>query len=383
MAAMWVAAASAVWTGQPVLAACFWLGVALTAAYPLLRKRLRTPPHTAGGLGVTTEPMPAEATAALMQRLNEAARTWTTHLATAQTEMHEATAKLLQGFDEILTQLDTIVAAPEQAAAGGVDARSAVLEECESQLRGLIDNFHGFVRSREDMMGSVRTLSGASSGLRDMAEDVAKLARQTNLLSINAAIEAARAGPSGRGFAVVATEVRRLSAESGDTGRRISERVNEFGAHMQTALTQAAEHTEADAQVIHESEATIHRVVGQVDQAVTELNQRAAELGQRGQIVRVQVEQLMMAFQFQDRVHQIVDQVNSSIHSAVACLQQALPTGQTPQAEAWRTLLSAGYSTQEQRAVLAGAGARARAGAATPAIAPRDATGTRTETTFF
>ena len=352
MLALWVAAAAAVWAGQALLAGICWGGLALAASYPQLREwQLRRRSRLTGVHSAALTATPAEATAALLQRLDEAAQTWTTHLGNAQTQMREATEKLLQGFGQILDQLDTIVAAPAMAASGGIDARAAVLEQCESQLRGLIDNFHGFVKSREEMMGSVRSLSGASSGLRDMAEDVAKLARQTNLLSLNAAIEAARAGPSGRGFAVVATEVRRLSTESGDTGRRIGERVNEFGQHMQSALTQAAEHTERDARVIHQSEETIQRVVGQVDEAVTDLNRRAAELGERGQIVKVQVEQLMVAFQFQDRVHQIVDQVNNSIHSAVACLQQALPAGQSPQADEWLALLSAGYTTNEQRAV--------------------------------
>ncbi len=372
LALLWVASAGAAWAGQSALAASCWGGVALVAAYPGLRQwslRLRSSAEPVHGGASQRPPTPAEATAAVLQRLDEAARTWTTHLGTAQTQMRDATEQLLQGFGQILDQLDTIVAAPQQAAAGSVDARSAVLEQCETQLKGLIDNFHGFVRSREEMMGSVRNLSGASSGLHDMAEDVAKLARQTNLLSINAAIEAARAGPSGRGFAVVANEVRRLSAESGDTGRRIGSRVDEFGVHMKSALTQAAEHTEKDARVIHQSEATIHRVVGQVDEAVTELNRRAAELAERGLIVKAQVEQLMVAFQFQDRVHQIVDQVSSSIHSAVACLQQALPTGQTPPADEWLALLSVGYTTDEQRTVGAEASAPAQ---------PAD-----TETTFF
>jgi methyl-accepting chemotaxis protein len=169
-----------------------------------------------------------------------------------------------------------------------------------------------------------------------------------------------------------------LSAESGDTGRRISERVNDFSAHMQSALAQAAQHTAEDAKVIEASQATIHSVVGRVDEAVSALNQRAVELGERGAVVKIQVEQLMVAFQFQDRVHQIVDQVNASIHSAVACLSQALAQGRAPQAEEWLALLSAGYTTDEQRAV-DGPGAGSGGGrGGTPAAAQA-----ATETTFF
>jgi methyl-accepting chemotaxis protein len=293
----------------------------------------------------------------LLTRLDEAARTWTTHLGTAQTQMREATEQLLNGFMQILDQLDRIIDSRGQGGtptAANVDQRAALLEQCENDLRGLLQNFHGFVKSRDLVMGSVKQLSGASQGLRDMAEDVAMLARQTNLLSLNAAIEAARAGPSGRGFAVVASEVRRLSAESGNTGRRIGERVGEFGNHMQAALTQAAESTERDNQVIHASEDTINRVVEQVDSTVSQLNERAAELSAHGEQVKAQVEQLMVAFQFQDRVHQIMDQVGDSIRSAMASLQQTLPTGKAPDAAEWQALLSAGYTTDEQRAAATG-----------------------------
>ena len=366
---LWGGAAGSAYINEPAWSATAWALLGLAWALPSVPRIL------AGLKGSHPSGLPDEAaaSAALTQRLDEAARIWTTHLGTAQTQMREATEQLLQGFVEILGQLDTIVMPAAGQEGHTIDDRSAMLFQCEQQLTGLLTNFHGFVRSREEVMSTVHALSGASSGLRDMAEDVAKIARQTNLLSLNAAIEAARAGPGGRGFAVVATEVRRLSTESGDTGRRIGERVGDFSAHMQTALQDAARHTDEDARVIKASEATIQSVVGRVDEAVTALNQRAAELGERGAIVKVQVEQLMVAFQFQDRVHQIVDQVNASILSAVACLAQALAQGKAPQAEEWMALLSAGYTTEEQRAA-----GGLRSGGGTPAAAQAT-----TETTFF
>ena len=320
----------------------------------------------------------------LAERLQEAGATWTTHLGTAQSQMRQATAQLLDSFTQILAELDAVIdtgaqgsgAMTAMASAASVrtlDQRAAVLEQCETQLKGLIENFHGFVQSRDEVLQSVRSLSAQSSGLRDIAEDVAKLARQTNLLSINAAIEAARAGDSGRGFAVVATEVRRLSTESGNTGRRIGEQVDGFSQRMAQALSQAAGHSEQDARVIGAAEQTIGQVVGQVDIAVSQLHDRADELMRRGQAVRRQVEQLMVAFQFQDRVQQILDQVCSSIGSAMLQMQASLTTGTPPDAQAWTALLSAGYTMDDQRAV---GGNTAQATAVAPAPANSD-------TTFF
>lgn len=273
-------------------------------------------------------------------------------LAKSQTQV--ATTDLLQGFTSILDQLDDITQDERSGSDSGsnssqlMNQRAALLAQCETRLRGLIENFHGFVQSREQVMASVRSLAGTGQGLLTLVEEVERLARQTNLLSINAAIEAARAGPSGRGFAVVAAEVRRLSTESAQTGKHIESQVHDFGLRMNTALSQAAQLSEQDASVIGQSEHTINEVVAQVDATVAQLNQRALDLAARGALVRGHVQQLMVAFQFQDRVQQILDQVSHSIVAAVGRLQTGLAQGGLPSADEWKALLSQGYTTREQ-----------------------------------
>lgn len=286
-------------------------------------------------------------------RLHEATSTWSSHLGTVKTLMQSATTELLEGFARILQELDAIAspAGASEVDAKDLDRRAAVLQDCEGRLRGLLQDFQGFVQSHGEVMNSVLGLAGSSDQLRDMAEDVGKLARQTNLLSINAAIEAARAGESGRGFAVVAAEVRRLSAESGSTGKRIGDQVESFSSRMQDAVSRAQQRALHDASVIEASEKTIGLVVTQVDATVGELNQRALELAARGDAVRDQVRQLMIAFQFQDRVQQILDQVIDSMRRASERFEQSLLQGLPPDAAGWSALLAEGYTTHDQRAV--------------------------------
>ena len=344
------------------------------------------------GTAVVAPTLDAQAAAEFSLRLGEAARLWTGHLGTAQTQMKDAIDQLLDGFNQILSALDHIIfPAAGASSAGdseGIDARTTMLASCETRLLGLLQCLEEFLQSRNTVLGSVRSLSNASGSLRDMAEDVGKLARQTNLLSINAAIEAARAGDSGRGFAVVASEVRRLSNESGDTGRRIGDQVQQFGSQMQHALSQADEQAVRGAHSIQASEQTIRQVVADVDGAVTQLHDRAIELRARGEDAKTQVQSLMLAFQFQDRVHQIIDQVSGSIHGAMARLQAGLAAGRAPDAAEWAALLSAGYTTLEQHAV-AGGGAHGgphraeRAGAAANRPAAGARAGASTDTTFF
>lgn len=305
--------------------------------------------------------------ATLNEQLREATRTWATHLATAQAQLRDAVEEILGAFGAILHQLDELVARDGRSEA---DARFAVLADCDGQLRGLLRHFDGFVQSRNDLLGTVQSLTDASADLHTMAEDVSSLARQTNLLSLNAAIEAARAGPAGRGFAVVANEVRRLSAESGDTGRRIGAQVGEFADRMQLALKQTTQTATQDTEAIQASERTVGQVVEQVHHTIAQLQDRSAAQSACGDQVKAQVEQLLMSLQFQDRLHQILDQLRNSMAQATATLQSCTERGEVPDAAGWRALLNAGYTTTEQRAVLRGAGASAR-----PAPAA--------ETTFF
>ena len=305
----------------------------------------------------------------VLQRLDEAAQTWTRHIATAQQQMREACDDLLQGFAQILEQLDAI--ADAAGSDRGHDEQAQLLAACKTELGTLVGHFDTFIASRQRITGTVRELGNVSGELREMAADVDKIARQTNLVSLNATIEAARVGAAGRGFAVVAGEVRRLSTESGETGRRIGRQVQAFGESMTAALQQAEQLTAADAAVVQRGEATVSQVVGQVDEAVTRLQARAADLGARGEHVRDAVQQLMVAFQFQDRVQQILDQVHRSIDGGLQTLQQDLAAGRAPNESQWQRVLTLGYTTAEQREA-------APDGSSRPASAPAV-----TETTFF
>jgi methyl-accepting chemotaxis protein len=297
-----------------------------------------------GGLGVVAE------------RIGQASQLWSTHLGTAQDQMHTATQALLDGFTAILQELDAIVAPDHggEVTAAEVESRADTLAGCETRLRGLLSRFSGFVESRDRVLGSVRSLSSASQNLAQMAEDVSKLARQTNLLSINAAIEAARAGESGRGFSVVAAEVRRLSTESGATGKNISDQVGRFGAQMQTVLREADHQADSDQHSVQSAGQTVNDVIGDMNGAIQGLNRRASDLRERGTLVKAQVEQLMIAFQFQDRVHQILDQVRQSMNEAAQRLQAAVASGHMPDPSEWEALLTAGYTTDEQRSATSG-----------------------------
>lgn len=118
----------------------------------------------------------------------------------------------------------------------------------------------------------------ASAAIGEIVSTIGLIAQQTNLLAINASIEAARAGPAGRGFAIVAAEVKRLSEQTDEATRVVRQRIGALQGEVSailTAMQASREAAEAGAGSIAATAEQVRTVAARVDS----LDARLREIG--------------------------------------------------------------------------------------------------------
>jgi methyl-accepting chemotaxis protein len=321
------------------------LGVGTVGAFCVWRAaRLRTRP--AAGLA---EPLAARAAGpagrqdALRALLGRVLPVWQQHVGSTKSQTEEAITRLVISFSSITEQFE----AAGFTGTGGAhveseDSSISLLTLCERELQPVIVSMNRILESKSEMAASVHELSLVTKELQAMASGVGQIAAQTNLLAINAAIEAARAGESGRGFAVIAKEIRDLSQVSSATGKQITDRMAQVTTIMNSTFESATLASTHDKTAIELSGTVVQDVLTHV----RELSVNAERMLAKGNVIRSDIENLMVSLQFQDRVSQII----SVIDEDIAKLKGTVETdAAVPPADEWLADLERHYTMGDQR----------------------------------
>lgn len=165
------------------------------------------------------------------------------------TAMNEMTATVHEVSMNINHTADAAKQASREAASGQQVVNQAMsnIQQLSNQIENAVDTVHNLERNSQNITGVLDVIKG--------------IAEQTNLLALNAAIEAARAGEQGRGFAVVADEVRTLASRT----QKSTEEINKMIDELLNGTGQAVE-------VMSQSREQTKLVVDQASQAKTSLN---------------------------------------------------------------------------------------------------------------
>ncbi len=184
----------------------------------------------------------ANVVAAAVAEFESSVREVVATVTSASTEL-EAAAGTLTGTAEATQHKSGMVAAASEQASGNVQAVAAATDEMTSSIHEIARQVQHSTQKARAAVADVKATDAKVAELLDAAGrigDVVKLitavAEQTNLLALNATIEAARAGEAGKGFAVVASEVKQLAGQTAKATEAIGAQITAMQAATRDAV---------------------------------------------------------------------------------------------------------------------------------------------------
>lgn len=184
----------------------------------------------------------------------------------------------MKSISQVVNHTELAAKSAEHTSASALAGRKQV-DKTIQEINRLVDNL-------DSSAGNIKLLEQESGQVSHVLEVISSIAEQTNLLALNAAIEAARAGEQGRGFAVVADEVRELAMRTKDSTSQITQIIDELQQNITVIVKQVSqcrEQGKVSAQSASVAGSQLQQITEDIDQVTVMSQQIATAVNQQSQ----------------------------------------------------------------------------------------------------
>ena len=237
--------------------------------------------------------------------------------AQAQTQ-NENMLQVAAAMEEMTTQINEVSNNADSAEKGTSSARSNV-QHGASVVDSTVQDIRSLTSDIESVSNVVTELAAQTDSIGAVLDVIRGIAEQTNLLALNAAIEAARAGEQGRGFAVVADEVRTLASRTGQSTDEIQAMIEKLQSNAKNAVD-AVKVSQAASSKTVDNAIQANQNLQEADRLMTEIADKSSE------IARATEQQAEAATEANMRINALSGAADSSLRTAdeLAAASQAL-----------------------------------------------------------
>lgn len=297
------------------------LTISLNQMIEALRSTITTIYHSSHQLAASAEELSAS---------SEQSSHSIEHISKLSQNLANASEQQLDKFVDMVNSIHKLSSGIQQ-----VDENSDIMDELsvktkEAALQGhndikiIVSEMNNIHASVEDTFKIIQGLEEKSAAIENIVSLISSIAEQTNLLALNAAIEAARAGEHGKGFAVVADEVRKLAEESKNSTNNVREVLIEIQKETQFAV-QSMKNGLGKVEIGIESTKQINNTFQTIELSIEQLFEQVAEMSNYLKEMNRQSDKIVT---FVDEVKQLAESNASITHESLATTQEQLATSE-------------------------------------------------------
>lgn len=227
---------------------------------------------------------------------------------TGAQEQNENMLQVAAAMEQMTTQIHDVSNNADAAEKSTVSARTNV-QDGATVVEQTVKDIRSLTSDIESVSSVVTTLAEQSQSIGAVLDVIRGIAEQTNLLALNAAIEAARAGEQGRGFAVVADEVRTLASRTGQSTDEIQAMIEKLQSNAKSAVD-AVQVSQSAAVNTVENATQANQSLKEADRLMTDIS------GMSSEIARATEQQAEAANEVNIRINALSGAADSSLRTA-------------------------------------------------------------------